>query len=369
MALRRITSISLIALCALIILNGCSGSWVKEEIEIGYKGRAKIDPFLAASRFLTKLGIPSESHFALPQMPPDNTLLITTASNFNSTVSLESISDWMHHGGHLICFLQRDQEGSTWKTSDLPIELFLDFFELELNLSRKKDALLVTEVTYTPSSGITQNYETDFYSHVQSKGYKEKDYSLHNRFDYGQGSLTIWSTAAPFTNESLQKAQHALLLKDLVQLYDPEAIWLAFSTTPSFWILLWEYGSPLIIASALLLILFIWWKSKRFGPTLKTINVQQLKLDDLLTSTGAFLSKHKADQLIVAELQQALLLSLTRKVNLPLNAERSQILHASVLNKVITIEERSLFEPIPTSTSEDRLLYFQQLQVLQEKLL
>ena len=94
-----------ITILALLLMSGC-GRIVKEEVEIGWKGIAKIDRFLAASRFIEAMGIPSGSYPSAPQMPPaKDTMLFMPAASMRSKGVFEQIDNWIQEGGNVVFML------------------------------------------------------------------------------------------------------------------------------------------------------------------------------------------------------------------------------------------------------------------------
>lgn len=91
------------------ILSGCS--WQKpeyeeKEIPLGYRGEAKVKPFLAAARFLRQMGLSVEECFSLVTLPGADTVLLLPAEGDRTTSAAKRLADWVTEGGHLIYLLE-----------------------------------------------------------------------------------------------------------------------------------------------------------------------------------------------------------------------------------------------------------------------
>ncbi|HYU34169.1 MAG TPA: DUF4350 domain-containing protein, partial [Thermoanaerobaculia bacterium] len=80
---------------------------VEEEVEVGYQGAARTNPFLAAERLFTRLGAPARTLAAGPAtLPPaDHALLLVSPARSLSAESFAKILDWVRQGGRLLVAL------------------------------------------------------------------------------------------------------------------------------------------------------------------------------------------------------------------------------------------------------------------------
>lgn len=91
------------------LLPGCS--WQKpeyeeKEIPLGYRGEAKVKPFLAAARFLRRMGLPVEECFSLVKLPGPDTVLLLPAEGDRTTSAAQRLAAWVMEGGHVVYLLQ-----------------------------------------------------------------------------------------------------------------------------------------------------------------------------------------------------------------------------------------------------------------------
>ena len=91
------------------LLSGCfwrPGQFEEKEISIGYRGEAKVKPFLAASRFLTAMGLPVEECFNLVKQPDPGVVSILPAEGDRTASSAKRLREWVRGGGHMIYLLK-----------------------------------------------------------------------------------------------------------------------------------------------------------------------------------------------------------------------------------------------------------------------
>jgi|GEM_PF-7044629 len=228
----------------------------------------------------------------------------------------------------------------------------------------------VKNLYFNTNEQFRSSYVTDFENYISfrynSEFSEEEDYSIINGYEYGDGYLHIVSSGSIFTNKFLNKEQHATLLWDLVKFHEPSEVQFIYTSELSFFKLLWEKFAVAIVALAVLITFWLWYSAKRFGPLFKTVELNQNKLDDHLTATGYFFTKHKADDLIIDQILDNLRAKLARKVNLPINTEYPEILQECKNKEVLTAEEIKILSMTIPNNEKDRLHYLKQLQKIQE---
>ena len=200
------------------------------------------------------------------------------------------------------------------------------------------------------------------------KGADQSEYVVYEQKDYGEGTYYFFSTGALFTNAYLKEAEHARLLWDMVSYEKPQKVWFVFSSDLSFWGLIWEHASYAVICLLLLLILWVWHSWSRFGPLFQTIDASENRVSEHLAATGYFFRRHGAHRLVIEKIQDDLLIKIARKVNLPVNASREEVIRACEKMHALTENELQLFtKPYPEKARE-QVEYLQELQKLQSEL-
>ena len=352
-----------------VFLSGCKGHYEKVEEEVGMQGMAKINCFLAAERFVNAMGVVGESYATLPEFYPSHDgMLCIMASALSTDAVLTEIDDWVYDGGTLVCFLQKTQDSLAWEDDeDTPIQTFIEYFGIDIQLNEEKPSL-VPDLYFSEGSLLNEHYETDFNTILSLKADEDKEYSLYREFMHGDGKILVWSTAMPFTSDNLKKEEHATLFWNMVSAVNPEKVWFVYFGDLNFWNLLWTRGSLAIISCVLLLLIWIWYRAKRFGPIFKTVDASKNTLKEHLSSTGAFFARYQADALIVEEVKQQMTMPLSRKANMPINSSFPDLLKACEQQNVLTGEQLTLLTQFLPDNGRERLTYLQKLQALSQSL-
>jgi len=98
----------LVFLALAFALSGCGNRMIRHEweVETGYEGKARSNPFLAAERFLVTMGISSSQQFSLTELPDNGVVLIVPDESIAGAPAAQRLLNWVNNGGHLI-FLAR----------------------------------------------------------------------------------------------------------------------------------------------------------------------------------------------------------------------------------------------------------------------
>lgn len=96
-AFRRVMTIA-----ALFVLCGCDGHWEDVEKTTGYKGKARVNPFLAAEELLDELGHHAHGAKSLTKMPPHDAVILISGEGGLPEGRAKQLLRWTFSGGHLI---------------------------------------------------------------------------------------------------------------------------------------------------------------------------------------------------------------------------------------------------------------------------
>lgn len=101
---RRRSQMMLRFLCCMmsLLLCSCEGHWEEVEKITGYRGKARVNPFLAAERVLDDLGHDAERKLYLSKLPSSDSVMLLSAEGGLSEGRTKQIIDWVESGGHLI---------------------------------------------------------------------------------------------------------------------------------------------------------------------------------------------------------------------------------------------------------------------------
>ncbi len=121
----------------LVLLCACEGHWEEVEKVTGYRGKARVNPFLAAERVLDDLGHEAERKLYLSKMPDYDAVMFLSAEGGLSEGRTKQVLDWVDSGGHLVYCL-----GGTRSYNDHATGLELGMRVLNEVLVEEGDPLL-----------------------------------------------------------------------------------------------------------------------------------------------------------------------------------------------------------------------------------
>jgi hypothetical protein len=259
--------IRLIIAALVILVSGCSKEPVTyREEEIGYKGVARVDPWLASRRFLEAYG---EDVLDLRNWrKPDyaDSVWFVPAHTFVNESFVSQAEEWIRGGGHLICLVDHTMAGSDWSkgrgvSAIEPAAIkFLQKHEIDLESSGPS----VVTSAIVSFEGNSYEVESESVWRLRTRGGEP---TLMTSLRLGEGRLTVLADARPFRNRWIAEKQHADLLKALVESTQYGGF-VAFvrGAPPSLWTLLWERAWAALIGVGVVILVVLWKNLPRFGP-------------------------------------------------------------------------------------------------------
>lgn len=252
-----------VACVALLCLAGCNRKEV--EREIGYKGKARVNPWLAAERFIEKSGIEVKAVISWTEPTYDESVWMMPAAVLDHERFVSRMEDWAENGGHLILLVER-ATASVGDWSNTRFELVIAD-ELQSLLKR-------ADITLETSGGASAE-EIDFLgtsfrvdaasAAVVSSG--ENDGGVFVSEEYGEGRITVITDSRMFRNRWIDQDDHAALLAALIDVNGSTGtVGIMRGAELSFWKLLAEHLSPLLIGLLVWLVIWLWQNMSRFGP-------------------------------------------------------------------------------------------------------
>ena len=104
-----------------LVLAAVGCNYTEVEREIGYKGRARVNPWLAAERFVAHGGRQVQSKVAWTEPQAADALWLMPASLLGNEVFTRRMEDWMLEGGHLVLVIEyADAQTNDWSHSASP---------------------------------------------------------------------------------------------------------------------------------------------------------------------------------------------------------------------------------------------------------
>jgi hypothetical protein len=243
---------------------------------VGPSGEARRNPYLAAERFAGRMGIAARELRSLPELDTlkaESVLLLPNRRQALDPRRMRQIVAWVEGGGHLVA------EAELVGVSDPLFELLgvrrvaapvqaKPLEEVELSSGRKLTVSLIGAMTLQSADGEKGRYVS---------------------FDHGEGTVSAVS--------GLQFARNRL-----IGTHDnAEFFWRVLDHAPaaelqvylrperlSLWGFLKEHAAPVLLASAALIVLWLWRIAPRFGPVQPDPAPARRRLLDHLRASGRF---------------------------------------------------------------------------------
>jgi hypothetical protein len=251
-------------LALLLCLSGCDTKY--EEVETGYKGPARTNPWLAAERFLTAYGRPVEVLAAWREPSRQDTTWIIPAELISNVLFARQIDRWMLSGGHLICLVEHAGSADDWRLPPSAAQIGLAFetflsshdFKIEKSASGPKE----TKSVRFRGRVMEVEMKSDWQVSVLNGPLEGMPTAK-----VGAGRLTVVTDARPFRNRWIGDKQHAALLKALVDAAGTHGkVVLVRGAALSLWSLLLARAWALMLGGGLVLVVWLWKNLRRFGP-------------------------------------------------------------------------------------------------------
>jgi len=303
---------------------------VTKEAEIGYRGEARYNPFLAAQHLVEKMGataITARSFSKLHrQLAPQDTLVLALYSDELLTDSRrEWLWEWIVAGGHLIAFKGPQSDYlHLWGNQQEEDEAEPGYIEQEFGISEQyNDQLLEAEIEATDPLELTwDGYDVVVYfnpayyliiennAHASGFGAPDRDGYHFLHAEYGAGSVTLLSDAIALQNSRIGEHDHAQYFWQLINMHhQPETVWFWRAYTgdfPSVLQLLWQYAWTVVITGGLLLLVWLRAISQRFGAILPMPLPARRRLLEHIEASGDFLWRRKQSTVLLKSTRQTL---------------------------------------------------------------
>ncbi|MEM0969965.1 MAG: hypothetical protein AAGJ31_11480 [Verrucomicrobiota bacterium] len=326
------------------LLSGCFRPtvWEERSVQTGYRGEARYEPFLAAARFAEEDGWTVDEQFQLTELPEQGVTVLLPSEGDRNRASASRLEHWIREGGHLIYLLEgadsfrndfpippwprdeRPQDGSPELQEEEPSEKRYpklaaespgkgetEADELEGKMKDPNRFLLLKQVgiKITPRTStseqirwrgpslsveIPEGIGVKVPPRIMEGGPRVFAGTRQSRafasFPLGEGRFTILSHAQPWRNRFIGDHDHAHIFHLTLGLgKSSNVLWIVRSTNTSFFGLLWNHGSRVILSFLAFLGLWLWWATRRTGPLLPETEPGNRDFADHLKTSGKFL--------------------------------------------------------------------------------
>ncbi len=294
----------------------------QQEHDLGQTTEARLNPWLAAGRVLEKQGVKVRFAPAYGSLPRHaDVIVLATPVEYLDSKEQETLLAWVKNGGHLVTEMQTiSEEGEAPDEDDLLYAtLGVRLYEAEEETDRNAaDAHSNLAVRIGDEGEIRSTLDRDYFltwSRLKpvwtvSRG----NHAGALRFALAHGHVTVLGEMTWMNNLSLGSADNAALLWRVVNAGAGKTVWLIHGEKrPSLFALLLEHAAPLLKATALFVLVWLWHASRRFGPLQPVQEGQRRRLGEHLEASGRYLMQHGGMALLMNASRQRLLAQIQRQ--------------------------------------------------------
>ncbi len=251
-------------LIVLLVLTACE--YKEVEREVGYKGKARANPWLALERFAASDGhqLRSVISWTAPEWS-DATWLMPASVLANETYT-RKVEEWVEDGGHLILLVEHaESESNDWFPSRMEPDLRPPLFRLLKSAGITLEKSGAASATSVEFEGDDYDVKADSTATVAVSG---EDPGVFASLESGSGRITVITDARILRNRWIGDCEHADLLRALLDSSQVDgALGVMRGSGLSLAGLIREYLGEFLIACGVWLVLWLWKGFARFGPT------------------------------------------------------------------------------------------------------
>jgi hypothetical protein len=274
----------------------------EREVTGGYSQEARRNPFLAAERFLTRIGRDAASVSSSDlwrNLPESNDVLVVYRYVPPAGEERQQLlRDWIEAGGHLI--VGADSTLRVGKDKDRKIPGLLA--ELGVRVHEDAPSLMPTapvqeriEIEFEDVEepvGVTmstQRYLEDTEEQASAGVLLEDGYGLL-QYEVGEGLVTVLADNTFLTNRRIGDDDHALALALLVGPEPAGKVWLVHDVVmPSLLDLAWQNAAHAVVALLAAALLWLWKLGTRLGPLLPPAQLPRRDISEHLAASATYL--------------------------------------------------------------------------------
>lgn len=250
-----------------VLLVGCETKEVKRET--GYKGRARVNPWLAAERFCKPYPGVVRSLASWVEPVETDAIWFVPAGLLGNSSFTRRLTSWVERGGHLVVLVDHSEtahdDWTKFAPSAPPDEAFTEMMEdFGLRLVSRKDDDKPLKAKRIRFGGKRYAVDVTSDSRVAKGDGKAKSFVSVKR---GVGRLSVLADGRIFRNRWIGKKEHAALLDALVKVGGRAGdIGFTRGAGLSVWSLARLHLWPILLGLVVLVFLWLWKNLHRFGP-------------------------------------------------------------------------------------------------------
>lgn len=272
-----------------------------EEKDVGFQGEARRNEYLAAERFLEKVGMEIKGLATIldlkKELPGLNDILFIPTGRYDlAAKKVEELLTWVKQGGHLVV---RARQGSINKPTiqdALFDTLGVETHRKQVNnlFARNNRTIIDVHVNDTIEN---KQVEFDTNGWMKDKALNELVWQVDGEngshlleYKFGSGTITILSDIRFLENAFIDKHDHASFLYTIVQLDQSKStLWIIRSDDmPSLFSIIKQKAPAAVGLFTVFIVLWLWYGTRRFGPLLQRLKPARRSLGEHITASGYY---------------------------------------------------------------------------------
>ncbi len=325
----------------------------EETVETRWSPEALRNPYLAAQQFMTRSGIDvvdADSLLELDSLDGVGTLFVSEANQVVTPRQLRQLRDWLEAGGSVVYTADSvDHEDDLLLAAfDVSVEWYnqddagearslsetIREYNRQLEEGKSREDVLrdpafggtddEPNLTIVEFGGDIGSLTIDFrdrrilvhpyiigddfdVDEPQPVSWSYSDHGVHlMQFEVGEGLLTLVSDPSIWTSYRIDQHDHAYLLWVLADDRGDFAF-LRPVLQDSLWSLLTRHATELLIAAALLVLLWIWHQARRFGRIVPRDARRRRALAEHFSSLSHYLWHRHQGEYLITPLRQRIM--------------------------------------------------------------
>jgi Domain of unknown function (DUF4350) len=309
--------VCLAAACAWFLANferRTESEWV------GFHGKARRDPWLAAERLLQRMGAKAAAVRSLPELdslPRSATLLLPKGRQSLNLQSRRNLLNWVNRGGRLVI------EAEPVNQPDPLLDTFgvhRKIVKIAENAKKNTADYMgreVVEIALPPDLEpveVLMNRYVDLQANNALARFGDRQATAVLLLQYGRGHVLAVNALDVFSNDMIGMHDHAEFLWRIVQVDSGSPNVFFFSDPKKLSLFDWLYANAwsAVAGGVLFLALWLWNATPRLGPIAPDPERARRRLLDHLRASGRYLWAHGGSQQLVDAAREACLRHIAR---------------------------------------------------------
>lgn len=342
--------------------------------DTGFSGEAERNQYLAAERFLEKFGMQIKSYpsmLELKKMPSTSDVLFIPTGRYDlSLQKARKLLSWVKQGGHLVVRARHVRAGDSAEDDQLFHLLGVETHRQEQKHLFQKiktsviDIHVNSDIENKKVAFEINRWMKDTGKHKPSWRVDGKHGSQLLEFHLGKGYVSLLSDIRFMDNIHIAEHDHAAFLYTLVHMTsDNHTIWIVRNDDmPSLLSIINKKAPSSLVALAILLLFWLWYTTRRFGPLRKPMAISRRSLREHIAASGLYQWRNRNRTALFLNVKTALLEQIAQVRPLWMKLGDKQL--AGKLGKIADIPADSVLHVLQANAVDKENEFTQYIEIL-----